>query len=132
MSAAVMEHSQISQPPTRSQEVINIAFRWLCNGFAWLFILLIAFIVLRIATSAVPALRHQGLGFLAGTTWDPNQEQYGILPEIWGTLYSSLLALVMGAVFGLAAAIFLSEGYLAAFVFGILKFFGVHFHPVWG
>jgi len=128
----VTEHNQISQPPTRFQEAVDIVFRWLCKGFAWLFILLIASIVLRIATAAMPALRQQGLGFLAGTTWDPNQGQYGILPEIWGTLYSSLLALIIGTVFGLAAAVFLSEGYLATFVFGILKFFSVHFHPVWG
>ena len=57
-----------------------------------------------------------GTGILAGTTWDPNQGQYGILPEIWGTLYSSVLALIIGTAFGLAAAIFLSEGYLASFV----------------
>ena len=109
MGAAVTEHNQISQPPTRFQEVVDIAFRWLCKGFAWLFILLIAFIVLRIATSAVPALRHQGLGFLAGTTWDPNQEQYGILPEIWGTLYSSLLANMLGALILQRATVDLEE-----------------------
>ena len=44
--------------------------------------------------------------------WDPNTERYGILPEIWGTLYTSMLALVLGTAFGVAAAIFLSEGYL--------------------
>ena len=59
-----------------------------------------------------PQCGRMGLGFLTGTTWDPNKGQYGILPEIWGTLYSSLLALVIGTAFGLAAAVFLSEGYL--------------------
>lgn len=82
--------------------------------------------------AAVPALRQEGLGFLSGTTWDPNQGQYGILPEIWGTLYSSVLALIIGTLFGLSAAVFLSEGYLATFVFGILRVFRLHFHPVWG
>ena len=55
-----------------------------------------------------------------------------MLPEIWGTLYTSLLALVIGSAFGVAAAIFLSEGYLGDFAFGILKIFNAQFHPVLG
>jgi len=124
--------TQISQSPTGFQKVVDGAFRRLCWGLAWLSVLLVAFIVLKIATSAVPAVRQYGLDFLTGTTWDPNKEQYGILPEIWGTLYSSLLALVLGTAFGVAAAIFLSEGYLGQFVFQTLKVFNVHLHPLWG
>ena len=70
---------------------------------------------------AVPAFRQYGLGFIYGTTWDPNKAQYGILPEISGTLYTSLLALVIGSAFGVAAAIFLSEGYLGEFVSRFLR-----------
>jgi phosphate transport system permease protein len=64
--------------------------------------------------------------------WDANQGQYSILPEIWGTLYSSVLALIFGTAFGLAAAVFLSEGFLSAAIFAVLKLFGVQFHRVWG
>ena len=95
-------------------------------------VLLVVFIVLRIATAAAPAFRDYGLGFLSGRVWDPNKGQYSILPEIWGTLYSSVLALILGTAFGVAAAIFLSEGFLGESVFGLLKLFGVQFHPVWG
>jgi phosphate transport system permease protein len=128
---AATDARQISRPPTRFQKVADTAFRRLCWGLAWLSVLLVAFIVLRIATSAVPAVRQYGLDFLTGTTWDPNKEQYGILPEIWGTLYSSLLALLIGTAFGLAVAIFLSEGYLGQFVFQILKAWNLHLHPFW-
>ena len=123
---------QISQPPTRFQQVVDIVFRRLCHGFAWLSVLLVAFIVLKIATAAAPALRQQGIGFLTGTTWDPNTGQFGILPEIWGTLYTSCLALMVGTAFGVAAAVFLSEGFLAQSVFQILKVFGLEFHPFFG
>jgi phosphate transport system permease protein len=128
----VTDAGQVSRPPTRFQKVIDTAFRRLCWGLAWLSALLVAFIVLRIATSAVPAVRQYGLDFLSGTTWDPNKEQYGILPEIWGTLYSSLLALLIGTAFGVAAAIFLSEGYLGQFVFQVLKVWNLQLHPLWG
>jgi phosphate transport system permease protein len=123
---------QISRPPTRFQQVVDTSFRWLCYGLAWLSVLMVAFIVMEIATKAVPAMRQYGLGFLAGTTWDPNTGQFGILPEIWGTLYTSFLALLIGTAFGVAAAIFLSEGFLAQAVFRTLKAFGLQFHPMLG
>jgi phosphate transport system permease protein len=77
-------------------------------------------------------MRDHGSGFIAGTTWDPNKGEYGIFPEIWGTLYSSGLALVVGTVFGVSVALVLSEGFLGAFVFRILKLFGLQFHRFWG
>jgi len=92
----------------------------------------VIFIVLRITFSAAPAMRQYGLGFLTTRTWDPNKNQFGILPEIWGTLYTSVLALAIGTAFGVAAAVFLSEGYLGEFVFAVLKIFHVEFHPFWG
>ncbi len=123
---------QISQPPSRLQLITDVAFRRLCIGFAWLSVLLVAFIVLRIAFAAAPAIGQYGLGFLSGRTWDANKNEYSILPEIWGTLYSSLLALIFGTTFGVAAAVFLSEGFLASIVFSVLKPFKIEFHPVWG
>jgi phosphate transport system permease protein len=90
------------------------------------------FIVLRIATAAAPAIRKYGVGFLTGVTWDPNTAQFSVLPEIWGTLYSSLLALAVGSVFGVAAAVFISEGYFADFIFSVLKLFGLEHHGIWG
>ncbi|HET6898445.1 MAG TPA: phosphate ABC transporter permease subunit PstC [Vicinamibacteria bacterium] len=121
----------LSQPPSSAQRATNVAFLWTCQAFAWLTLALVAFIVLRIAWAAAPAIGQQGLGFMTGRVWDPNQHAYGILPEVWGTLYSSVLALVIGGLFGVAAAIFLSEGFLAAGVFALLKLFKVEHAPVW-
>ena len=45
-------------------------------------------------------------------TWDANRNDFGILPEIWGTLYSSLLALLIGGFFGVTVAIFLTQDFL--------------------
>jgi phosphate transport system permease protein len=122
---------EISKPPSRLQRITNIVFQRTCYGFACLSILLVAFIVFRIASAAVPAMREYGLGFMTGTTWDPNKGQYSILPEIWGTLYSSLLALGIGTAFGVAAAIFLSEGYIGDFIFRALKILDLESNRVW-
>lgn len=54
--------------------------------------------------------RHaMGWGFLTGQTWDPVIEQYGALPFIYGTLVTSVLALLMAAPMGIGIAIFLAE-----------------------
>jgi phosphate transport system permease protein len=127
-----MSPDPISQPPSRLQLFTDVAFRRLCVAFGCLSVLLVAYIVIRIAVSAAPAMGQYGVGFLTGRTWDGNKDQYAILPEIWGTLYSSLLALFFGTSFGVAAAVFLSEGFLASALFAALKTVGLQFHPVWG
>jgi phosphate transport system permease protein len=86
---------------------------------------------LQMAIQAAPAVKQHGLGFLTGTTWDANEGQYSILPEIWGTLYSSVLALGIGTAFGVAAAIFLSEGFLAMAIFKVLAKLGLQYKPFW-
>jgi len=121
----------ISQAPTRLQRWLDAGFRGTCRGFAWFTILLVTFIVLRIAVAAAPAMRQYGFGFITGRVWDANAGQYGILAQIWGTVYTSVLALIAGTAFGVAAAIFLSEGFLGTAVFGILKRFGLQLSPYW-
>src|SRR5215472_650892 len=123
---------QIWHPPSTAQKWTDRIFRQLCVVFAASTIALSALLVLEIGVKAIPAFREYGLGFLYRATWDPNKANYGILPEIWGTLYTSLLALLIGTLFGVAAAIFLSEGYLGEFVFRVLKIFNLNFHPFWG
>jgi phosphate transport system permease protein len=123
---------QISQPPTRVQTVTDNAFRALCQGFAWLAVAVAIFIVLKIVIAALPAIQQYGFGFLTGRVWDPHKKVYSILPEIWGTLYSSVFALILGTAFGLAAAVFLAEGFVADGVFALLKIVKLEFHPVWG
>jgi phosphate transport system permease protein len=128
----VTADSQISRPPSRIQIATDTAFRVLCQGFAWLALLIAVFIVLKIVIAALPAMRQYGLGFLTGQVWDPNKKVYSILPEIWGTLYSSVLAVILGTAFGVAAAVFLAEGFVADYAFALLKVFKLQFHPFWG
>jgi len=129
---AAARRQSISQPPTSVQQWLNVAFRRTCLGVACLILLLVGWIVVEISVAAAPAIREYGVGFLTGTTWDPNTAQHGILPEIWGTLFTSLFALFFGSLFGVAAALFLSEGYLGNAIFRVLKLAGLHLHPTWG
>src|SRR5262245_25586111 len=123
---------EIAQAPSSRQVATDRAFRATCFTFALLTILLVAYIVLEIAWSATPAIRRYGFEFISGRVWDPNTERYGILAEMWGTVYTSVLALVLGVGFGVAAAIFLSEGYMGQGVFSVLRRLNLHLHPIWG
>jgi len=123
---------EITQAPSAVQIAMDRAFRTLCVAFALFTLGLVLFIVARISVSAVPAIQRYGVSFLVGRVWDPNTERYGILAETWGTLYTSTLALILGTAFGLAAAIFLSEGYLSHAVFRLLRRLRLHLHPFWG
>jgi phosphate transport system permease protein len=116
----------VARPPSSSQRWVDRSFRGLCRGFAWLCAIFVAYIVLEIAWKATPAMSRFGVGFLTGTTWDPNEEQYSILPEIWGTLYSSVLALIISTFFGVAVALFLAEGFLADGLTTLLDRLGLH------
>jgi phosphate transport system permease protein len=103
----------ISRPPTSWEQRNDRLFRRCTYVFAWLTILLVIYVVIRIGRVALPAIGTYGGSFLIGTTWDANRDRFGILPAIVGTVYSSALGLIIGTAFGLAIAIFLSEGFLA-------------------
>lgn len=104
----------ISQPPTRGEILADRAFRALAFTSGALVVLLLAYILWKIGLEAAPAMERFGLGFLTTAAWDPGRGQFGILAEIWGTLYSSILALAIAGFFGVSVAIFLTQDFLDA------------------
>ena len=105
-------NTSISKPPSTFDTSLDRTFRGLTLAFAWLTILLMVYLLFQVGGQAAPAIQKYGLGFLTSTTWDVNKGQFGVLPEIWGTLYSSGLALMLGGFFGVAIAIFLTQDFL--------------------
>jgi len=132
MAAPVNEAmDSISRPPSMTEVVADRAFRSATRLVSWAAVALVFYIVWDIGREAVPAVRDYGAGFLTGTTWDANRHEFGILPAIIGTLYTSFLGLAIGSAFGIAIAIFLSEGFLASGLDALLKAFGLADRPGW-
>nr|WP_319396476.1 phosphate ABC transporter permease subunit PstC [uncultured Desulfobacter sp.] len=102
----------LSKPPTPGDILFDKAFRFLTRAFTWATIFLLAFIVYKVGGKALPAFPDLGFKFLFTSTWDSSQNVYGILPQIWGTLYSSFLALILGGFFGITIAIFITQDFL--------------------
>jgi len=108
----VQQSGSVSAPPNGWDYFVDRGFRLLSVGGAWLLLLLLAAILWEIGRKAGPGIQAHGLQFLTSTTWDVNKGVYGILPEIWGTLYSSILALLIGGFFGVTMAVFLTQDFL--------------------
>jgi phosphate transport system permease protein len=107
------EQGTIARAPTGFEIRADRAFRGLTRGFAWFTMLLVVLIIGGIAWQAWPVLERFGFRPLTSARWDAAQQEFGILPEIWGTLYSSVLGVALGSFFGVAVAIFLTQDYLA-------------------
>lgn len=58
---------------------------------------------------SLPSIRRFGFGFFTGTTWDPVAERLGSLPFLYGTIVTSILALLLAMPFGIGTALFLTE-----------------------
>lgn len=71
--------------------------------------LLLAFVAWEIGVAGWPALREFGLDFITSSTWDPVRGIFGAAPAIYGTIVSSILALLIATPLALGVAIFLSE-----------------------
>ena len=67
------------------------------------------FIVLRIGQSAWLAIQTFGWGFITSSEWNPVLREFGALPFIYGTVLSSLLALIIAVPLSVGLAIFLTE-----------------------
>lgn len=66
-------------------------------------------IVVQLARLSTPALSHFGLGFLFESNWDPVNEQFGGASFLYGTLVSSLIALLISVPISIGVALFLTE-----------------------
>ncbi|HSI88475.1 MAG TPA: phosphate ABC transporter permease subunit PstC [Pyrinomonadaceae bacterium] len=72
-------------------------------------LILVAAIVFMMVQSSMPSITRFGLGFLTGAEWAPAQETFGALPFIWGTLVSSIIAIILAVPVSLGIAVFLVE-----------------------
>ena len=84
-------------------------FGWLAKAAALFTLGMLIAILVSLAISAWPAIDKYGLGFLTRTTWDPVKEEFGGLVMIYGTLMTSLIALLIAVPVSFGIALFLTE-----------------------
>ncbi len=93
--------TKVDKPPDRFRDLTLIV--------ATVVPVVLILIVVILFQQAWPSVTHFGLGFLSGTDWNPVTLSFGALPGIFGTVATSLLALVLAVPVGVAAALVLAE-----------------------
>ena len=101
----------MGRPPSRRRVMpwADTVFSVLAHGAAILTLVLLAGIIISLLIGAFPAIKEYGLGFLWSSDWDPVQNKYGGLVMIYGTLITSLIALVIAVPVSFGIALFLTE-----------------------
>jgi phosphate transport system permease protein len=85
------------------------AFRWLTLAMALTIFALVLLIGWELVQGARPAMHKFGWRFLVSSDWDPVNDVYGALPFIFGTVVSSLIALLIAVPISIATAVYLTE-----------------------
>jgi len=85
------------------------AFSWTSRLSAVLVLLVLAGVIVSLVVGAWPALSTFKWGFVTGTRWNPVTQVFGAATPIYGTLITSLIALLIAVPFSFGIAVFLTE-----------------------
>lgn len=84
-------------------------FRTVLLIFASTIIVIVVAMIAMMVWNSLPTIKEFGLGFLTGSEWQPASKIFGALPFIYGTIVSSIIALIIAVPLSLGIAVFLVE-----------------------
>jgi phosphate transport system permease protein len=87
----------------------DLGFRLGTGALAFVLVLIVCAIGFELTRQSLLSIQKFGLAFWRTDTWDPVAGEFGALPFIWGTLYSSVLALLIATPVAIGIAVFISE-----------------------
>ena len=138
---AVKEVEATRSVPPVSLERANYGdriFKLVLTLAALLIPVMLAFLVYELWTGSKLAIDRFGLSFVTSSTWDPVAEEFGAFPLMFGTLLSSLIALLIAVPLSLGVAIYLTEfapkvvRQPVAFLIGLLAAIPSVVYGLWG
>ncbi|WP_020664032.1 phosphate ABC transporter permease subunit PstC [Amycolatopsis benzoatilytica] len=99
--------ADLSRHPSRRGDAL---FRWLAKGSGWFILALLVLIGGFLIAEALPALQHGKSNFFSTLEWDPDQSGvFGIAALVFGTVMTSLIALVIGVPIAIGVALYISH-----------------------
>lgn len=93
----------------RRQRLQDQAFFLVTGFFAVLVLVVLGGIILSLIDGALPAIQKFGLAFAFAEVWNPVKENFGALAPIYGTLVTSLIAMLIGVPVSFGIALFITE-----------------------
>src|ERR1700741_401375 len=79
----------------RQEARAEIVFRTMSRGAAALVLILLGGVMVSLLYSSWPALSEFKFGFLVDQSWNPVKERFGALASIYGTIVTSLIAMLI-------------------------------------
>ena len=89
--------------------VVDKAFFQVTRGAALIVLLILGGVIVSLVHGSLPAMKAFGFGFLFSQAWNPVTENFGALPAIYGTMVTSIIAMLIAVPVGLGVATFLTE-----------------------
>ena len=89
--------------------VADAGFRALTFLFALVVLLVLCGLIAALVIGALPALKTYGAAFVVTETWNPVREKFGALAPIYGTLVTSIIAMLIGIPIAFGVALFITE-----------------------
>ena len=122
MSSLTPQAQTTIKPRASWEKNLDLGFVWLTRILAMAIAAVLLWIALEVAIEAMPAIQRYGLGFLTSTAWNPVREEYGALSQIYGTIVTAFIALLLAVPIGVGTALVVSENFLPASVQTVVVF----------
>ena len=88
---------------------MDIWFRRLMFFFSLIVCLIFVSVLLALLLGSIPSIHKFGFGFLFSNSWNPVKERFGALPFIYGSVMTSVIAMLISVPIGIGIAVFLTE-----------------------
>ena len=116
MTASALESIDLVRDPAKDRaralgrfKLADASFRVMTLGAALVVLLLLLGVAVSLFIVAWPAFHAFGFDFLLNDSWSPPKERFGAAAAIYGTVVTSVIAMVIGVPIGLGIAVFLTE-----------------------
>nr|WP_183346913.1 phosphate ABC transporter permease subunit PstC [Geomonas paludis] len=87
----------------------DAVFRYLTTFFAFSILAILALMLYEMTGESLPAIKEFGWKFVGSKDWDAVQGHFGALPYLYGSVVSSVLALLLATPLSIGAALFITE-----------------------
>lgn len=122
MNTSANHHQSTVKPRSDLDRSLDRGFIWLTRIFALAIAAILLWIAIQVGIDAAPAIQKFGASFLSKSVWNPVNNDYGVLPAVYGTLVSSFLGLLIAVPIGVGTAVLLSENLLPVSVRTVIVF----------
>ncbi|MCY9692209.1 phosphate ABC transporter permease subunit PstC [Paenibacillus alginolyticus] len=95
--------------PQKSKRPMDTAFRWITFSFASLILIIMATMLFVLIMESRLSLQTFGFNFIVSSHWNPVKGIFGALPFIYGTVISSIIAILIAAPISIGVALFITE-----------------------